>query len=440
MQTKRELYGLEIGMLVINFFMICLLCCIMIMATGKICLQDQAREFLGISRHVGIPPWHTFFYCILLFLVFAIEILLKKRERFSRYISTFCFSVVGIFCCIELILFLHMSYNGILLLFIAEMITYMPKKGEKIVFFLFSMVIYICSDYELLSIYFKLPCFYDYLSIYSQATHMYLLGIKNILASINNMLFIGYIIFLMQSEMEKHKKEKKLNEELSITNQKLQEANLQLKECAATAEKVAQTRERNRLAREIHDTLGHTLTGISAGIDACIATIEVSTQATKKQLLVISGLARQGIQDVRRSVSKLRPDSLQRLPLAEALDKMVSNMQQASHVEIILNRIEKLAFNEDEEEAIYRVVQEGLTNAVRHGKATKIYVSITKRANVLTLQIQDNGIGCKKVQDGFGLRHMKERIHLLKGKISYNGDNGFKIIAEIPIRWGEEYD
>ena len=72
--------------------------------------------------------------------------------------------------------------------------------------------------------------------------------------------------------------------------------------------KIGENNERKRLAREIHDTLGHALTGIAAGVDACIAMIDQNPKATKAQLQVISKVVRQGIKDVRNSLNKLRPE------------------------------------------------------------------------------------------------------------------------------------
>ena len=219
----------------------------------------------------------------------------------------------------------------------------------------------------------------------------------------------------------------------------LKEMNEQLKDYSEMTEKMAETRERNRIAREIHDTLGHTMTGLSAGIDACIAMIDFSVDATKEQLNKISQVARQGIKDIRRSVNKLRPDALEHSGLQEALEKMINETMQVSDVKINYDcQVEVLKFNQDEEDMIYRVVQESITNAIRHGKAKQIDVNLWKEDKWLNLEIKDNGIGCEEIYTGFGLIHIEERIKMLKGTVEYDGSNGFKVTARIPIRWGEK--
>ena len=90
--------------------------------------------------------------------------------------------------------------------------------------------------------------------------------------------------------------------------------------------------------------------------------------------------------------------------------------------------------------AIYRGIQEGITNAIRHGKADKIWIVIKKEQSDIVLQIRDNGTGCENIKSGFGTRHIKERIGMLGGKVTFDGSNGFVIDARIPIRWGETYD
>lgn len=261
------------------------------------------------------------------------------------------------------------------------------------------------------------------------------------LVSLNILVFIVYMIILMRNQMKENARIALLNIQLETANAKLKEMNAQLQDYAQMQEKMGETKERNRIAREIHDTLGHTMTGLSAGIDACIAMIDFSVDETKKQLNKISKVARQGIQDIRRSVNKLRPDALEHLNLEAAMEKMMEEMMEVSDVQIRYEcEVPALKFNPDEEDAIYRVVQEGITNAIRHGKAANIDVHIKKENKWLVLSIQDDGVGCEEIKSGFGLIHIRERIQMLNGEVTYDGSHGFHIVAKIPIRWGENYD
>ena len=201
----------------------------------------------------------------------------------------------------------------------------------------------------------------------------------------------------------------------------------------------ATLRERNRIAREIHDTLGHTMTGLSAGIDACIALIDYSVDETKKQLSIISGVARQGLKDVRRSMKKLRPDTLERESLESAIEKLITETMSTSKVSIEFQSfLPSLVFEDDEEDTIYRIVQEGITNAIRHGHASRIFINFKKVDIWLVIRIRDNGIGCKDIHKGFGLTHMKERVDMLHGTVTYSSNNGFQVVAKLPIRWRNE--
>ena len=202
-------------------------------------------------------------------------------------------------------------------------------------------------------------------------------------------------------------------------------------------------RERNRLAREIHDTLGHTLTGIIMGADAGLALMDVAPEESRKRIQIVAQSARDGLTDVRRSIKALRPDALERSSLAEALEGMIENFRLTTSAQIAYDQeAGKLNLESDEEDALYRVVQEGLTNAVRHGRADRISVRVTRTGDLVTVSIRDNGTGCTKLEEGFGLRHMRERLNMLGGTLSYgnldsdaqDGYTGFFITVGLPIR------
>ena len=145
--------------------------------------------------------------------------------------------------------------------------------------------------------------------------------------------------------------------------------------------------------------------------------------------------ARRGLQDVRRSVRKLKPDALERMSLNNAIHQMIEDMSKVTNTKIyFVSYMEELEFEADEEEVIYRIIQESTTNAIRHGKATEIWIRISEKDEELMIIISDNGCGCESIKEGFGLKHIRERVELLNGEVNYQGMIGFTIIAKIPIR------
>ena len=108
--------------------------------------------------------------------------------------------------------------------------------------------------------------------------------------------------------------------------------------------------------------------------------------------------------------------------------------KRATGIEIQFICYVHLCFGEDEENAIFRIIQESVTNAIRHGKATKIVIVISSQNDNLEIVVSDNGCGCKNLIDGFGITHMKERIALLHGSIGFISHNGFTVEALLPLR------
>ena len=329
--------------------------------------------------------------------------------------------------CMLLMKSLNLAYDGIVLLAVADLMHRYHGENQSWLLLVAMLGLYFMANYNMAIFQRHVAPFDVYAAYYRPEVQSVLLAIKNAFQSLNIVLFVLYLVLLVQSQH--HEKER-----IASLNKQLEEANVRLRAYALEAERTAETRERNRLAREIHDTLGHTLTGIAAGLDACIVLVDTAPAVVKKQLEKIRETARHGIVDVRRSVKKLRPDDLEKLPLQQAIKKVIAEFSASSGVEIQLVELgwpEKL--REDEEEVIYRIVQEGITNARRHGKATKVTVTCGLEPGRFYIIIADNGEGCAETKQGFGLRHMEERLELLHGRLRYWSDKGFTLEATIPM-------
>ena len=118
----------------------------------------------------------------------------------------------------------------------------------------------------------------------------------------------------------------------------------------------------------------------------------------------------------------------------DTVDVPASNMKKAIAQILLEESLAGLTLSQDEEDCVYRTVQEGITNAIRHGHATRVQVRCHIEGGVLEVSVRDNGIGCKSVTPGFGLQHMQERMLMLGGTFWYENSDGFCIRAEIPLR------
>lgn len=432
MMSGKGMKTINLFFLLINIAIVMGISLFLYITTEKICYEDNGREFIQQVKSIPHSPISICIISFCLLVILSLDMVVRSRKEAGkiRYFSL----VMDFICSLSLVYLLDFNYNGILLLVFANLIVYTRDTKVKFMLVGIAMITYLVANHDLISISYPLFSIGDYIGYYNKTKQQIILGIYNILESMNILIFILYCINIINTQ-------KNRIEEVNEWYKQLQSANEQLREYHKVVEKMVETRERNRVAREIHDTLGHTLTGVSAGVDACIELLEIDPNQTKKQLEIIAKAVRGGIKEVRRSVSELRVDGLEHTRLDEAIKTMIEDMNSLTGVEVqFQSEVHPFSFSQDEENVIYRIIQEGMTNAVRHGKATKIFIHAKKIGGVLYLHIKDNGKGCGNIKKGFGTKHMKERVEMLGGIISFDGSDGFLIDAQIPIRWGKEYD
>lgn len=417
-----------------NFFMITCYAMIFMFSTNYIIANNLPRDFLSSLNYIPEDPGLIFFETLILF-----SCVIVLMNFFDHRVKEYPFENL-LFLSIETILgffimkSLYFSYNGIIyLIFCDALFRFKENKYVKWLTIPLSLLL-IISNYDFFNTLFPLVNADAYFEVYTSTTRGLLqIGI-NFLDIINLLFFILFLMIYIANEVQENER---MTQELIMVHQ----VNHELENYAAVSEKIAEDKERKRLAREIHDTLGHALTGITAGVDACIAMIDINPEATKKQLMVISKVVRQGIVDVRNSLNKLRPGALEQHGFKGAIENMIEEFTSVSDLTISLDyRLDKVDFENTKEDILFRVIQESVTNAVRHGDATHIDISLYIEDNSLYLKIQDNGQGCEEIHYGFGLKQMKERLGMINGKVAYDGHHGFLTIVTIPLQEGELYD
>lgn len=425
-------------MLLLNVTLIAFLVSIFVLTPEWVVRQSRGIHFVQEMSSLPAQPWTLWIAVIALIALLTVSILHRNRKIELLGQGGILISWLEPMLCLMIVLVLHLDYNGLLLFVVVDLID--TLRGRRRWVFISAMAaLYLITSLETIQSKLRMVPVEEYLTCYSTQTRQMMQSMIGVLGVMNLILFIGYMVLLVGQRTEENTAIRRLNGELEHANDRLSVMNEQLKAYAAASERMAETRERNRLAREIHDTLGHALTGITAGADACIQMMERSPELARRQMELIAATARHGISEVRRSVSALRPDALERFQLADALKQLCDEIQETSHAVIELNlATEDLQLSPDEEDTVYRTVQESITNAIRHGQATEIWIEISCTERRLRIVIQDNGIGCKNVKPGFGLRHMRERLNLLNGTLKWKGNNGFWIEAIIPLRWGDK--
>jgi signal transduction histidine kinase len=216
----------------------------------------------------------------------------------------------------------------------------------------------------------------------------------------------------------------------------LDEAHQRLREYAAKIETLATMAERNRLAREIHDHVGHYLTTITMQLEAARAVLNENPPLARNSIEKAQELAREGLTQIRSSVSSLRTLPTENRSLPESLADLVREAQ-TDDVAVTLRIPDALPqLSEQVKFTLYRIAQEGLTNVRKHAHADHIELVLDcPQASVLTLRVQDDGIGSHSTTGGFGLLGAHERVQALNGLLRTESQpgQGFLLEVELPI-------
>jgi signal transduction histidine kinase len=195
--------------------------------------------------------------------------------------------------------------------------------------------------------------------------------------------------------------------------------------------------ERRRLARELHDETGQALTSILLGLRAVEeagSPDEMSTAASRLRELVVETL-----QDVRRLAVQLRPKALDDFGLVPAVEHLVQTFSEATAIRVDLEaQLGEGRLPAEVETTLYRIVQEALTNIVKHAEATRVSILLVRRSGSAAVVIEDDGQGFDPAQlreEGMGIMGMRERVELHEGRLTVESTpgSGATLVAEVPL-------
>src|SRR6266700_1523649 len=229
---------------------------------------------------------------------------------------------------------------------------------------------------------------------------------------------------------------------LSGSNAQLAAAHTRLQEYSTQAEELSAIRERNRIAREIHDTLGHALTLLSVQLETATQLEARGDPRLREELLEARQVAKACLTEVRHSVEALRPDEASAGSLQEQLRKLVAEFETTCRQTRITLDLEEAThpLNPELWLTLYRCAQEALTNIRKHAHATKVLLRLSTSDEQVELTVLDNGQGCEPIHEqrasGFGLRGMRERVALLDGTLRAGPQPGpgWRVDVVLPLK------
>ena len=430
MRPQKSIFYSKIALMVINLVAIVYNASIYLFATNYVAAKGFSHSLL--ERLDAIPGSPSLIFWVSISLYGSLLLVMYYRERHPNQLSVYDkATIIEILLMLVIFSVLHSSYNGLILLVFADIFygskEFNSSKDKKywFSFIILSFGMLLLSNYDLMSLFIKLPSLDTYIRFYPESVRLLLLFGKNFLYSLNIVVFmISLLFYILSAITERHR----IEEELRMASQ----ANRELNSYLALSEKIAEDRERKRIAREIHDTLGHALTGISAGIDAVKVLVDIDTNRAKEQLNNVSVVVRDGIRDVRGSLNKMRPGALENNTLREALIKIIREYEAISNLEIHLRyEWDNIDLDIAKEDIVFRVIQESITNSVRHGHAKTIWIELLEEESYV-MTIQDDGIGFDELHYGYGLKQMQERLMIIGGSVHFENRDGFYTHIEIP--------
>jgi signal transduction histidine kinase len=254
------------------------------------------------------------------------------------------------------------------------------------------------------------------------------------------MLLVGYIIVQLVSIQREQRTA------LARAYEQQAAANARLQRYAATLEELTISRERNRLARELHDTLAHSLSAVTVQLEAVRSLWHLDPDAARDLLEKADETARRGLTEARRALRALRASPLQDVGLALALRELAETAAERTGAALELHVPEQIGSDLPlaVEQGVYRIAQETLENVVRHAEPQLIIVRLERNAGRLVFTVEDDGRGIDAAtiqaseansQDQLGIRGIKERAHLIGGRLQImsRSGQGAKVHLTVPL-------
>ncbi len=256
---------------------------------------------------------------------------------------------------------------------------------------------------------------------------------------------------VIQNMISERYKRNRLLEELTQAHHELSEAHQKLADTAAQEQELAILRERNRLAREMHDTLGHALVLVTVKLEVAQRLSERNPERSNAELAATQQIVRESMNELRASIANLRSPTLDHEPACRALSRSARDMAQRSGVHVTCDlQTDSEGFPEQVEETLWKVGQEAIANIEKHAYASNVLLHISRCDGTVHMRIEDDGVGLpyncsRRKANGqstytspsghYGLNGMAERVERIGGTLSLKpgAERGTVVEVVLPL-------
>jgi signal transduction histidine kinase len=256
---------------------------------------------------------------------------------------------------------------------------------------------------------------------------------ERILVVVVSLLVLGVATILRQSRVSLAAQNARLAQAERALLHTL-DTNMHLQEYAVSREDLAADEERKRITRDIHDTVGHTLMSIILMMQAAGKVMKNGDDGVRQFLEQTETQARNGMEETRRALRVLRATVGARPSLVARLNRLAHAFERTFlRLDIEYQNI-PLSFNPEIDSIVLRVVQEAITNSIRHGGASVVDIHFWLEGGMVRVTINDNGRGCEEWSPGIGLCGIQERLSQVGGTLEVPPtDQGFSLVAMVPV-------
>ncbi|OZV10918.1 two-component sensor histidine kinase [Tissierella sp. P1] len=261
------------------------------------------------------------------------------------------------------------------------------------------------------------------------------LPLYELLSYITAIITLGLISSIIKKEQNRTLKAEELYHRLRKSEDELIKTNHELEAYADSIKELSILKERNRISREIHDSVGHSLSTIIIQLGAIEKIANDNGEAASLMASNLRDFTKNGLEEIRKALRELKPKEFKEYETLLAIEGLIKDFSKLTGIDVKLG-FSKNKWQLDEETSLvlYRVVQEFLSNSARHGKATKISIFMHFSISDLIVTMQDNGIGTNEITPGLGLTSISERVGELGGNLSYESKEGKGFLLRVVLK------